>query len=370
MLIGLLLIPLVLKRPDVLFRGILGLLTLFSLWRLASTLWSVNPLWTFYRSAEYLVIVALTACTVASLRNLTELRKWMNWVWGWYAILATSAWIGIFWVPGEALRSFSSDALIPVRLFGVFPKLNADGLSQLGASLALIGISRWLGGNRRTVWPLLSAWGIATMILAQGRAAMAGFFVGSVLILVLYRRIGLWIGLGLTLLTLFGASEFETLLWEFYRQGQSPTLFLSLSGRLYFWEFAWDNFIKESPLVGYGAFAGPRFLVIRELGYQTLSSLHNTWVETAVEIGLPGAFLLAATLVSVWVHLIKQSIGITNLKARTHIVEIIAVLAMITVRSFFTTALVSHNDYMFFGAIGCAEFLRRDYKRLNQSLMI
>ena len=121
----------------------------------------------------------------------------------------------------------------------------------------------------------------------------------------------------------------------------------------------------DSPLLGYGAFAGPRFLVIEELGYPTLSTLHNTWVETAVEVGLSGTALLAATLASAWAYLVKKSIAITNLKARTPVVEIIAVLAMVTVRSFFMTALISHNDYMFFLSIGCAEFLRRHYRRLN-----
>ena len=362
-IVGLLLLPTITRGPLVMFRGILGVLSLFALLRLVSTLWSPNPLWTLYRSLEYIVIVALTAYTAATLRTIEALRKWVNWVWLWYGLLMVSAWIGAIVAPEKALRPVPG-ALLPVQLFGVFPPIDPNSVATIGAFLALVVINRWIESGNAIRWMPLIVISLATMILAQGRSALVGFLFGLLLVLVLHRRINIPSFLILSTPLLLG--EY---FWEFFRRGQSPEIFNSFSGRKFWWEFAWEHYISKSPWIGYGAFAGQRFLVVRDLVEEKLaggilSALLNTWIDAATEIGLPGVLLLFLVVIMTWWTLVKRAWHGLGLE-RTLCAEVAGIFAVITVRSFFTSNILHHNDFAFFVTIGIAFALSYKTKVTN-----
>ena len=365
-IVGLLLLPAIIRSPLVMFRGVLGVLTLFALLRLVSTLWSPNPLWTLYRSLEYIVIVALTAYTAATLRTVRELRKWVSWLWLWYGLLMVSAWMGAVVAPEKALRPVPG-ALLPVQLVGVFPPINPNGLATLGALLALVGVSRWIEGGHAIKQVPLIAFSLTTMVLAQGRSALVGFLFGLLLILVFHKRINTpyFIALSTLLMPLLLGEYF----WEFFQRGQSPALLTSFSGRKLWWEFAWEHYISKSLWIGYGAFAGQRFLVAGDLigkglAGETLSTLHNTWVEVAVEVGLPGASLLLLVVIMTWWTLVKGAWHGSG-SERTLCAELAGVFAVITVRSFFASTMLLHNSFEFFVTVGIAFALNRKAKMAN-----
>jgi len=358
LVIGFFILPWLFKYKKVMLQGYIAPLTIFSIWQILSTIWSDNTLWTFYRSIEYFVIVMLTAYTVASLKNLSDVRKWMNWVWIWLAVLVASVWLGIVIFPGATIGSLRG-TVPPFMICGVVPVINPNSISHLGGVLAIVGLCR-LFENGDKKWSILIAWGIVTMILSHGRSGLAGFVIALILVLVLYRRMGLTLGILLTIATLVITVNFEILFVEFFRRGQSYQLFSTFSGRLNYWKYAWSNFIIQRPLLGYGAFAGTRFLVMPEiLSTPIASSTHNSWMELLVNVGFFGAIVFLLVIVCIWFGLILRIRNAHDTVIKSISIEALAVLTVLLVRSFFTTALVEHSQYPFFIAIGVLEFLRR-----------
>ena len=350
-------LPYISKQPFILFRGIIGLLTIFGLWRLMSTFWSIEPLWTFYRSLEFLIMVALTAITTWSLRSITDLQKWMNWFWLWHGFLLVSIWIGVVVFPEKAL--LPSRGVIPYLLAGVIPVINPNNVATIGAILSVVSFTRWLTTGKRK-WLLLMMPAFTTMILAQGRSAMAGALLGILLTLILSRRYNLITFLSLLISILVIVPTFRETIKSYFMRGQTEELFWSFTGRQFWWQYAL-NYIKENPWIGYGAFAFSRFKAAEDLNIPTFSGLHNSWVDVAVEIGIPGAILLAVIFVAIWFSCIKVSLT-GNLEERRLAIELSGVLAILTIRSFFTSALIFHNAWPFFLIIGGISWLTISYK--------
>lgn len=365
-IVGLLIVPVALKRLTVPFRRLVGLLTVFALWRLTSTIWSPEPAWTLYRSFEYLTIVVLTAYTAASIRSVKELREWMNWVWAWTGLMVASVWIGLAVAPTSALRLVSDvpgvaqEAVLPVMLQGVFPVINPNGVATFGAVLTLVAVARVFGGARRkNIWIALIVIGMITMLMAQSRSAIAGFVLGFALILILYRKVGWIAGLGLGALAASFTYSSDALLWDLIRRGQSLELFGALSGRTVIWELAWDQYIREHLWFGVGAFVGARFLVasaVRRDG-AVLSGMENAWIDVGLDLGVFGVVLLV--IVVVWTSaILLRSARISEHEEKQTAIEMAGVLALVVFRAFFTSALVLHNSWYFFLAVGCATYLQ------------
>ena len=62
-------------------RGLIGIVTAYSLICVASTLWSVYPAWTLYKSLEYLVDVAMLAALLATFRSREGYQNLFDWTW-------------------------------------------------------------------------------------------------------------------------------------------------------------------------------------------------------------------------------------------------------------------------------------------------
>ena len=54
-------------------------------------IWSVNPPWTVYKSAEFLADVVVVAAVVATLQSVEEYRNFVNWTWVLLGVLVASA---------------------------------------------------------------------------------------------------------------------------------------------------------------------------------------------------------------------------------------------------------------------------------------
>jgi len=373
LLVGFALLPYILKRPLILFRGIIGLLMIFGLWRLMSTFWSIEPLWTFYRSLEFLIMVALTAITAWSLRNITDLQRWMNWMWLWYGFLMVSIWIGAVVFPEKAF--LSTPGVIPYSLAGVVPVINPNGVATIGAILGVVSFTRWLTTGKRR-WLLLMMPAFTTMILAQGRSALVGALLGILLVLILSRRYNLTTFLGLLMGILVIVPTFRENIKSYFMRGQTEAVFWSFTGRKILWQFTWENYVKENPWLGYGAFAAHRFKIAEDLkknypkfySPETLSGLDNAWIDVTVELGIPGAIFLTMILIAIWFSCVKVSL-IGSLEESRLAIEFSGVLAVLTFRSFFTSALILHSSWSFFLIIGGISWLIVSYKGKNKSVL-
>ncbi|MDH5720411.1 MAG: O-antigen ligase family protein [Spirochaetia bacterium] len=362
-IIGLMIFIFYLRRLSVMFSRIMVPISLFCIWSLLSFAWSVNPLWTGYRTIEYTLIISLTAYTAVSFRSDTDCQKWINLMWGWLGILLMLTWLGIFIAPEEAL--IRSSGMIPFSLNGVYPRINSNSVSHLGAIISIVAFCRLLDKKNKK-WLLVMIWGLATIILSQGRSGLLGFIFGFITVLILYKRIGLFLGISLLIMFFILELNYGDFLLTYGMRGQKIEMIYSLSGRVEKWQHAW-LFIEKNPLLGYGAFAGSRFYVMPEMsGFYSLSgSTHSLWVELLTNVGAIGCFIFGIVLFKIFYNLLYELLNSKEKIRRSISIEMIAVFSILFVRSFFTHVMITHNSFPFFTIIGTAIFLQ--YSRTRNS---
>jgi O-antigen ligase len=366
-----LLVRLVLRRPnwlESLFRGLVGIVAVFALVCILSSIWSFNPPWTLYKSCEYLVDISLLATILATVHSTEAFESLMDWTWVICGLLVVVAWLEAPIWPNEALEGAGGYMGGPLqyRLSGVYPGQGFNMLGTYGAILATIAICRLLPAPGRKFdrawYVMLFVLGAVTMVFAQTRSAIGGFVVGAILAFILTKRIRLGVTLGVAsagVLAFTGASH--TIL-DFLQRGQSQEQIASLSGRLEWWGVAWEAF-KQHPLTGYGAFTSG-MSVFPKLGVKEITPLHSDYVETLVGIGIWGPLLIIIGLLGTWWILVRYNsrFSPTSLE-RQLAVEAIAVLGVLTVRTTVMGVIMSQPPIQYFAILGYAEYLRRRYGR-------
>jgi hypothetical protein len=352
-----------------LFRGFTGVLACFAFVQLASTMWSVFPAWTFYKSCEYLGDVALLAAILATIHSIEDYKDLFDWTWTLYGLLLLSVWIGVVLWPRDALypQGFKV-GVIGVWLTGVMPHVSANDVGTFGAMIALVALSRLLpidGEKRSRPWyGLLFTAGAVTMVLAQTRTAFAGFFLGIFLILLFSKRFALSALITFVVMPALLLSSLGSLMWDFLERGESERGLQTLSSRTVWWSFAWEKFV-ERPITGFGAYAAGRFEVMAQLGNSKTASMHSDYLEVIVGTGLWGMIPFLIALVAAWWFLTRYLRHSTLTPTEQQLAyEAIAVLGLLTVRSVFQSMLSWHPPLHYLVIIGYVEFLRR--KRLEE----
>lgn len=367
-------VRLVLKRPDWLysmFSGLTGIMGAFGLVCLLTTLWSVNPPWTLYKSLEYLVDIALISAIVANITSIESFDSLLDWTWIIVGGLVLSAWIEAPIWPQEALEGFGyMGGPLHYRLSGVYPGQGYNMLGTFGAYLGTIAICRLLpvrgrSYSRSWYWMVLGL-GIITMIFAQTRSAIGGFVIGVALAFVFARRLGFGLLLGAASVVGIIVTGFSGLLLDFLARGQTQDQITSLSARVDWWSVAWEAF-KLQPFHGYGAFAAA-MVVFPKLGVKEITPLHSDYVEALVGTGIWGPLLIIASLIGAWWVLVRQIRRAPAGSLEYQLtVEAIAMLGILTVRSAVMGVVASHPPYQYLAVLGYAEFLRRRYRQASTS---
>lgn len=344
---------------DNLFRGLIGWLTAYAVVCVLSTFWSVYPAWTLYKSVEYLITVALIAAVVGSVRTTREFKALFDWTWLLIGLVLVSVWLGLIYSPEEArLRGVG---LLGTQLQGVFPRVAANSVGELGALIGIVSFVRFLygKGSSRRFYLSVFAIAIVTLVLSQSRSPLTGFLLAIPLILFLDGRISLLL-VALTIPLVLSFTPLGDTFWEFFRRGQTEELFLSFTGRVYWWQAALPM-VKENLLLGHGAYAAGRFLVAKEFD-ATLSSLHSTWVEVFIGAGIVGLLLLLAAVVGTWLVLLRASrsrlCAMDPLWQQLRL-EAVGVMTLLSVRSVFANPFIWHPALNWLLVLGYAEFLQR-----------
>jgi O-Antigen ligase len=351
------------------FRGLLGFLMAFALISLASTFWSVKPSWTLYKSLEYAVMLALYSSIVVYASRVEEYESLLNWIYALLAFLLMTTWVGAVIDPGDAFNVGAGGLFLIPQLNGVFPVLAANGVGTMGAILALVAISRLMmpaGEETFRGWYVaLAGFGIVTMILANCRSATFGFLVGILVLLFFTRHLvagTLVLASGAALALLSGAGKNIML---YLARGQHAKELEGLSGRVEFWQFAWQKFL-ERPLVGWGGFAGGRFLILPQVtdpGQPMPSDLHSNIMEPLVDTGIFGLLLILLALIGVWWYLYKgyHSPRLNTSEGR-FAAECMVVLALLSVRFTVSDFTTIYPGLPFLAILSYAEFVRRRLK--------
>jgi len=341
--------------------GVLMIFSLFSLWGLASTSWSVFPTGTLYKSLEYCTQLALLALT-ASLIHLAvrdprkrpfALKRVFDFVWLLIYMLIASVVVGILVWPEYAIREGERDAegLLGFSIQGVLPAISSNAVGQLGAIIGIVALVRLLyGSGSRVLYGSILAISLPIMVLTQSRSPILAFLVAVVIILLATRRFVLLALTG----ALFSALLFTQqgqLIYEFMRRGQSESSLTSLTGRVDYWKVSLDA-VGERPFGGYGAYSGGRYVLSSVLGDQGPSTVHSLWVEVMLDTGVPGLILLTLGVGATWYWLLKLRPFPMNASINSMLwVECLGVLTVLSVRSFFGVEIVWDWNVLFFGLV-------------------
>jgi len=340
-----------------LVRGFPAGVCLYGLISLISTLWSLYPMWTLYKSVEYLIDVALLAAVVTVVRNVDEIKSLFDWTWLLCGLLLITVWLGVLVRPDVA--AVKGIGLIGVEIQGIFPWINSNGVGELAAILLVIAATRLLFRNEhRSPYWLACFVALATLVFAQSRSAITGGLLGLVVVLVFERRLQLLALVGIAGAALLLLTNAGVVLQQAFMRGQSPDLFYSLSGRVSWWVSAWDV-VRENPFWGIGGYAG-RFAVLGPLGVTEASSVHNAWIEILVGVGLIGFLPFVSTFLGIWSNLLRRrNTGSTPSTARELQSEAVGIFALLSFRSIFSDEFIWHPPLLFFLVLGYAELLRR-----------
>src|SRR5277367_750617 len=281
------------------FGGLTGWLTAFALVCITSTLWSVYPPWTLYKSLEYFLDISVLAAALANIRNLTDYEDLFNWTWTIYGLELAWVWLQIPLWPSESLADS--------RLKGFIPATGSNAVGQSGAFLAIIALCRLLpvSGRRSNAsfsWVLL-AFSLLTLLISQTRNAIGAFGLALVLVLVLSRRTWMAALMGVLGAMAWFFTPLGDIALAYLQREQSAGAIESMSGRAAFWSYAWEQFLAH-PLTGMGAYAGGRFYVMTKLGIDP-GSLHSDWVVLLVGVGLMGLIPFCFALFGTWYFLIR-----------------------------------------------------------------
>ena len=344
-----------------LFRGLLGALAIYGLVSLASTVWSVYPAWTFYKTMEYFVDLAVLAAALTTVRSTEMYKSLFDWTWVMLGGLLFTVWAGVILWPGEAL--VPGGELLRFRIAGVLPRLDQDSVGESAAVLAMVALTRLQfltpeRGGRSFYWTLLT-FGLITLVVSQTRAAIVGFIAGVALVWFLSKRIAVSALLASTVVVLLSLTTAGDLLATYWQRGERPEVLQTFSGRLPLWEAAWEKF-QQRPVIGYGAYAGARFAVLPKVGDTGLSSLLNSYLEVLVGTGICGLFPILLALTGTWWLLTRTAAeSLSRPLERQLATEGLGVLTVITAHSFFSVELMWHPALVFLVILGFAEFLRR-----------
>jgi O-antigen ligase len=350
-----------------LFSGVVGTFALYPLLSLVSTVWSVNPPWTIYKSLEFLIDLSMVAATVATFQSVVEYRKLVNWTWTLLGLLVVSAWVGVIIDPSDALFPDPSIrfAALPIRLLGLVPVVSSNDLSEIAAILGLVALCRIFAdeaSQQRTTryWCLFGAASV-TLVVTQTRGSFLAFLVGVVLLLILTRRY--------ILLTLGGVTSFIALIplllftklgsgtQDFLLRGEKVEVASGMSGRLETWQQALEK-IAQHPWIGYGGFAGAKFVILSKSSWasDTLSS----YFDSLLNIGVFGLAILLIVLIRVG-YLLFQSTRNSRLSDSENYLalELFIAFIVVAIRSIESSNVITHPMFSTMTLLGCAEFLRR-----------
>lgn len=342
-----------------LFTGLPGALVLFSLIGVASSSWSVYPAWTFYKSTEYLLDVMVLIAILDAVHTAGDYVNVLDWTLTVYTLETLTAWAGTVLWPETAWDSMG-------RLQSTSPSIAANSIGTTGAALALVAISRLLStAERKSDRPWYAAvlvFAIVSMIAAHTRNAIGGFLFALPFVLILAGRKRIALGLAMVVIPLLLLTSAGNVAEIYMERQESRDVLMTATGRTDMWKVAWEQ-LSEHPLTGLGAYAGGKFGVLAKLNLNN-AYLHSDWIEIAVGTSFWGVLAFLSAVVGAWWLLLKY-VGDPrfSLFERQLTIEVIGVLALLSLHSFFNNDLSFHPPLMFLAIIGYAEVLRRNARR-------
>jgi O-antigen ligase len=217
---------------------------------------------------------------------------------------------------------FSAFYNLPLGFGGV----TKNGVGRYAMIVIIVAAMRFLSETRRRryLWLGGAFAGLFLLMQTQSRTALLGLAVCSALYMIM-KRIN-WRYLLASPIVIF-------ILWfSGYRMRAHGRLdaLIDLSGREATWGRAFQ-LIGQSPFLGWG-FDADRIMMNQE-------HIHNSYIHASIQVGIVGALLFFAALVSIWLLVLKTRLleHTRDIKGedQTVLMESILIVAFLTSRSFF-----------------------------------
>lgn len=319
--------------------------TCYCLYRILSSTWSIFPIWSLYRSVEFLIVGMFFISLLDKMKSEVSLINNLNRIIILYLCLLVTVILGIFHSPDAIIFS---ENLIP-KLQGIIPRWNSNGIGQAAAIIIGLILVR-LGHFRRRNDILVLVFVGVIFLLAQTRSALAPLLIFALILFStrvnLFVRMMVYIVIGIFSIFLVFSNDTILSIYEYIIRGQTSEQLLTLSGRLIAWEasivnadFGWIRF-----LFGLGSFAGGRY--IAELNYASTSqgapitTLDNAWLELWVDEGIIGIIFLSVLFI--WIYKLLRQSDRQLIKWSGY-----CLFTILLFRSFFVSNLLLHTNFFF-----------------------
>ena len=264
-----------------LFMAVYGLLAM------ATAAYSVYPPLTLWKGFEVITHVSVAAVMARRVATIEDANKIYSLVWLIIAYLVASFLWGAVLYPDAAFRPFldntgriANEGTFGSGLRGTFPRMHLNSVTQIGAIMGVAAVSylaSYQGKRRKPVLFLLLA-SLMVVLLGHSRTSIFAFVLALIVMAMYVKHRGIRIGVLAGGAAIGITAAVSGVVTEYLLRGQTAEQFSSLTGRLPFWDTV-IGAIMDSPVIGYGFYAGTRILF-------NLPGVDNTYLNVMMGGGI------------------------------------------------------------------------------------
>lgn len=309
------------KVISYIFKGPFKFFILYMFYCCVTSLWSLDPIYTLYRSFELLIVLFLIGYIIYSINDIFNLKR----VALFFILISMIGGIGQVLKRGNlSIEAFHTNTYTIVAAIGIifsyyqyhyFKKLKIIRLYNLARITLLISILGLLVGTS-SASNVSFLVGILVLIFLKRGMDKTKFFVILLIIII----INFWY-------------VFSDYLMALLFPNKEMSDIISGTGRTYMWQYYIDGFL-QNPIFGYGFPSGEKMGSL--FGWEVTSSTHNMLLSVAVNTGTIGLILYLIFIKNYTVFLIRK------LKISSEVKYSFAIWVIIVINSMSFPILGSH----------------------------
>ncbi|MGF9852212.1 O-antigen ligase family protein [Bacillus paramobilis] len=339
------------------------MMTIYALYALISSFYSVIPTLSFYRSVELLVVIIVVSYVINKIQNLDELRVFLNLNYLILAFLIFITWI-IFPIYPNLVSFGFGDGGTKFQLGGVF--IHPNALGTIATIVFIISFFRTLRTKilrEKYMYAWVTLFSFITLFSTVSRTNLliaVGVTVIALMVSKYYKTLIMMFNL--SVITILIIPFIREKLIGFFMRGQDLTLLFSLSERLPIWNAA-IKVSQNKPVLGHG-FVSSRVIMpdAYRVAHFAPTSAHNSFLDVLVNLGYIGMILIIFIFLYMWVLLLK------NYKKLKHInIELLAIIFCVSIAAMTGVSFGGQIDHKFLITIIAIAILQKANLLLKDS---
>ncbi|AJG58220.1 MULTISPECIES: O-antigen ligase family protein [Bacillus] len=347
------------------FKGIIFMMTIYALYALISSFYSVIPTLSFYRSVELLVVIIVVSYVINKIQNLDELKIFLNLNYLILTCLIFITWLIFPVYPNLVSFGFGDGGGTKFQLGGVF--IHPNALGTIATIVFIISFFRTLRTkilSEKYMYVWMTLFSFITLFSTVSRTNLL-IAVGVTIIALMvskYYKI-LIMMFNLSVITILIIPFIREKLIDFFMRGQDLSLLFSLSERLPIWNAA-IQVSQNKPILGHG-FVSSRIIMPEayRVAHFAPTSAHNSFLDVLVNLGYMGMILIIIVFFYMWILLLKN-----YKKLKCINIELLAIVFCVSIAAMTGVSFGGQIDHKFLITIIAivvlhkANLLLKDYK--------